>query len=224
VTLDFFFFQLAIIFLPGLIWERIVAKYALKRPPTTFETGLRTFTFGLTSYMATFALFFLIGIEVYLPEVKKDAPFIVEARYLKQFVVAIAVSLVGSIVWLYILNYRWGGWFLRAIRATKKYGDEDVWDFAFNSPAAWSEYVYVRDHENDKVFSGWVVSFSQTGEVRELLLRDTEVFDLEGKKLYDTPLIYLGRAPDSIDIEFPAGKGSQANGPQPNSPTATPDR
>jgi hypothetical protein len=180
-ALDFFFFQLAIIFLPGLIWERIVAKYALKRPPTAFETGLRTFTFGLTSYVATFGLFFLFGIEVYLPEIQKDASFIVEARYLKQFLAAIAVSVLGAVLWLYILNYRWGGWLLRKIKATKKYGDEDVWDFAFNSPAAWSEYVYVRDYKNDKIFSGWVVSFSQTGEVRELLLRDTEVFDLEGK-------------------------------------------
>jgi hypothetical protein len=37
-----FFFQLVIIFLPGLIWERIVTRYALKREPTQFEIALRT--------------------------------------------------------------------------------------------------------------------------------------------------------------------------------------
>jgi hypothetical protein len=215
--LDFFFFQLAIIFLPGIIWERIVTKYALKRQPTSFEIGLRTFTFGLTCYLITFGVFTVLGIDILIPELKKDVPFIVDARYLTEFLAAIVVSLFCSIVWLYVTNYRLAGRFLRFAGATKKYGDEDVWDFSFNAPDAWSEYVYVRDYKNAKVFSGWVRAFSENENIRELLLRDVEVFDLEGRRLYASPLIYLGRPPDSVDIEFPVAAGAppNANSPEP---------
>lgn len=210
--MDIFFFQLAIIFLPGLIWERIVAKYGLKRPPTTFETGLRTFTFGVTSYLATFAIFSALGIDVVIPDVKKDGPFIVDRVYLAEFIAAVEISVCGAIIWLYVINKKWAGRFLRKIGATKKFGDEDIWDFAFTSDDPWAEYVYVRDYANEKVFSGWVVGFSETDKVRELLLRDVEVFDLEGLKLYNSPLMYLGRPTHAVDIEFPARGQGETNG------------
>jgi hypothetical protein len=139
---------------------------------------------------------------------KKDVPFIVDGRYLTEFLAAIAASLLCSVVWLYLTNHRLAGRFLRFIGATRKYGDEDVWDFSFNAPKAWSEYVYVRDYKNAKVFSGWVTAFSESEKTRELLLRDVEVFNLEGRRLYSSPLIYLGRSPDSVDIEFPVSAGA----------------
>lgn len=200
--MDYFFFQLAIIFLPGLLWERIASKYALKRPPTQFETALRTFVFGLTSYAITYLIYGAVGAEFILPEIKRDAGFL-ERKYLGQFVAAIAVSLVCAVFWLYLLNYKLLGGFLRFIRATKSYGQEDLWDFVFNSPEPSSEYVYVRDYERNKVFSGWVRGFSQGEDVRELLLRDVHVYDLEGQLLYESPLMYIGRARDKIDVEFP---------------------
>jgi hypothetical protein len=86
-----------------------------------------------------------------------------------------------------------------------------VWDFTFNSPDAWSEYVHVRDYANNKVFSGWVAAFSESEKTRELLLRDVEVFDLEGRRLYSAPLIYLGRSPDSANVEFPVTTGTPVN-------------
>jgi hypothetical protein len=219
--MDFFFFQLAIIFLPGLIWERIVAKYGLKRRPTSFETGLRTFTFGLTSYVVTFGIFSALRLGFLIPEVKSNGPFIVDKQYLSQFVVAIAVGIAGSVFWLYSIRRRWAGRFLRWIGATKRYGEEDIWDFAFNSSAAWSEYVYVRDYANQKVFSGWVVGFSENEETRELLLRDVDVYNLEGKQLYTSPLMYLGRSPDSVDIEFPVARGVQDAAKQSAQPPST---
>src|SRR4051812_32424179 len=102
--MDYFFFQLAIIFLPGLLWERIAAKYALKRGPTQFETALRTFVFGLTAYAITYMIFSALGVEFIVPEIKRDAGFL-DRKYLGQFLVAIAVSLICAVLWLYLLNY-----------------------------------------------------------------------------------------------------------------------
>lgn len=201
--MDFFFFQLAVVFLPGLVWERIVSKYALKKPPTQFEIALRTFTFGLAAYAITYTLYGFAGYPFYVPELARDTAFIADTKYVAEFASAFAVAFVSSIIWLYAFKWKLLGKFFRYIGATKKYGDEDLWDYIFNSSDARAEYVYVRDYTAQKVFSGWVAGFSETDKVRELLLRDVEVYNLEGDSLYTMPLMYLGRSPECVDLEFP---------------------
>jgi Family of unknown function (DUF6338) len=201
--MDIFLFQLAIVFLPGLVWERVIAKYGLKRPPTQFEIGLRTFMFGLLVYVITYVLYWAAGYHFYVPEIRRDTAFILDERYVIELAVAIVVAVFCSVLWLYAFNYKVLGRLLRTIRATKKYGDEDLWDFLFNSRDPRVEYVYVRDYANGKVFSGWVLGFSETDKVRELLLRDVQVFNLEGRLLYESPLLYVGRPIDAVDLEFP---------------------
>jgi Family of unknown function (DUF6338) len=144
----------------------------------------------------------LFGFDFIIPEIKRDAGFL-ERRFLNQFATATVVSIVCAVIWLYLINYKIVGGILRKIGATKSFGQEDVWDFVFNSPDASAEYVYVRDYEKQKVFSGWVRAFSESPDTRELLLRNVQVFDLDGQLLYEVPLMYLGRKRDSIDIEFP---------------------
>src|SRR5215203_5886407 len=156
--MDYFFIQLAIIFLPGLLWERVATKYALKRPPAQFETLLRTFTFGLTAYSLTFMLYGVYGIDFVIPDLKKDAGFL-ERRFIGQFAATIGVALVCSIGWLYAVNFKVLGRILRSIKATKSFGQEDVWDYVFSLTDRNLEYVYVRDYEAEKVYSGWIRGF-----------------------------------------------------------------
>jgi hypothetical protein len=61
------------------------------------------------------------------------------------------------------------------------------------------------------VFAGSVTTFSETGRLRELVLRDVEVFDFEGVLLYDVPLMYVARKPEDIHIEFPGGAAKDAS-------------
>jgi hypothetical protein len=110
---------------------------------------------------------------------------------------------VLAILWLYIVNYKLLTRFLQKIGATKTYGDEDVWDFTFNSQRAVVEYVHFRDFENKIVYAGWVDTFSETEKLRELVLSDTQIFDFDGNLLFEIPLLYLARSPESIHIEFP---------------------
>src|ERR1044072_1734547 len=98
--MDYFFFQLAVIFLPGLIWERIATRYTLKREPSQFEIVLRTFTFGLASYLLPCMIYGLLGIDFIIPEIKRDAGF-TERRFIGQFAAASLVSLVCAVLWLY---------------------------------------------------------------------------------------------------------------------------
>ncbi len=91
------------------------------------------------------------------------------------------------------------------IGVTKKFGDLDVWDFMFNSKEV--EWVVVRDVKNDLMFEGWVLSFSDIGEIRELLLRDVRVYrNSTGEQHYEVGGLYLCRQKDDMIVEL-AGLG-----------------
>jgi hypothetical protein len=66
-----------------------------------------------------------------------------------------------------------------------------------------------RDFENKIVYSGWVISYSETEKLRELVLRDVEIFDFDGQFLFGMPMVYLARSPENIHIEFPYGSKPQ---------------
>ncbi len=53
------------------------------------------------------------------------------------------------------------------------------------------------------VYSGWVSVFSETDRLRELVLKDSEVYDFDGNFLYQIPYVYLSRKPDDMHLEFP---------------------
>jgi len=201
--MDIFFLQLAIVFLPGLVWERVDAQFAQKRLPSQFDVLRRTFIFGLASYVVTYGLYRLFGYPFELVELKKDTAFL-GATVLTEVFITILVAFVCSVIWLYFVNFKILARFLQTIRATKRYGDEDVWDFTFNSHDRTVEYVHLRDFDKKIVYAGWVERFSETDKVRELVLRGVQLFDFEGNELFETPRVYISRSTDNIDIEFPA--------------------
>jgi hypothetical protein len=58
---DLWLLQLAVVFLPGIIWARLDASYAAKTKPTDVEFFLRAFIFGITIYTVEFILFTALG-------------------------------------------------------------------------------------------------------------------------------------------------------------------
>jgi hypothetical protein len=207
VKLDPFLLQLAILFLPGLIWARLDARYALKAKPSEVEFLLRAFLFGITAYAVTFLVFRGFGRDFRLFDPGDAAPKLLgDAAAVREILAATAIGLGLALLWIYAATYKWLTRFLQFIRATKSYGDEDVWDFTLNSGRVEVEYVNLRDFENKLVYAGWVDTFSDTDKLRELVLRDVEVFNFEGEKLFQVPRIYLARPSDSIHMEFPYQK------------------
>jgi hypothetical protein len=204
VKIDLLFVQFAIIFLPGLIWAGLDSRFALKSKPSEFHYVLRAFLFGMTSYGVTFGVYAALGRPFSLADFSDAATRgIFTPDVFKEIASATFVGLLLAILWLYASNYKWATRFLQWIRATKTYGDEDVWDFTFNSPIAAVEYVHFRDFDNKIVYAGWVKEFSETEKLRELVLRDAQIFDFEGNLLFETPLVYLARKPENIHVEFP---------------------
>jgi uncharacterized protein DUF6338 len=204
---DIFFFQLVVIFIPGIIWERVDAQYGRERAKEQWDVIRRSFIFGLFSYVILFALSWCLSLHygdlgIRMFQIKKDEAFL-DAGALQEVFFASLVAIVCSVLWLYITNYKMLTWFFQKIHATKRYGDEDVWEFMFNSSRPEAEYVHYRDFEKRITYAGWVESFSETEKQRELVLRDVIVYGFEGKILFEGPRVYLARKADNIDIEFP---------------------
>jgi hypothetical protein len=120
-----------------------------------------------------------------------------------EILAATGVGFILSILWVYASTWKLLTRFLQWIRATKRYGDEDVWDFTFNAPGPSSQFVNVRDFDKKIVYTGRVNAFSETGKLRELTLYDVEIYDWDGQLMYGVPRLYLARKPEDIHIEFP---------------------
>ncbi len=54
-----------------------------------------------------------------------------------------------------------------------------------------------------RVYAGRVDAFSETDKLRELTLREVELYEFDGNLLCATPRLYLARRSDYIHIEFP---------------------
>jgi len=196
--------QIAIIFLPGLIWARLDATYGLKSRPSDTEFFMRAFMFGLVSYAVTFVVFTLAGRPFKIVDfAARGNAALVTPAIAYEIIVATGASFLLAILWLYTTNYKLLTHLLQLVGATKTYGDEDVWDFTFNSQKAAVEYVHLRDFANRIVYAGWVNTFSETEKLRELVLSKARLYDFDGNFLFETPLLYLARSPDNMHVEFP---------------------
>jgi hypothetical protein len=213
LSLNLLIVQLGVLFLPGLIWARLHATYAAKVKPSEIEFFLHAFMFGLTVYGAEFIIFVLLGRHFVMADLADAGTKpVVTLQIVYELLWAIVIGFVLAIVWLYFSTYKLLTIALQKIGATKKFGDEDIWDFTLNSRDAAVEYVHFRDFENGYVYAGWVSAFSETDKIREVVLLDVIAYNLEGQELYTMPRMYIARSPENMTIEFPFEKKGDQDG------------
>lgn len=210
--MDFELAQLALIFAPGLIWANIDEKYGAGKPPNTVKFFVRSFLFVLMTYAVLYLTYYLLGFET------KDLRFEFNSSEDQSaltdlltnlfsrptdFFWSIPLSLCLSIFWLYIVRFKWLRKTLHFLRATKRYGDEDLWSTILDEDSICGQAVHFRDFDKDLIFSGYVESFSQNEVNRELVLKDTVVRTNGGQKLFDAPRLYVSCEKNSFLLEFP---------------------
>lgn len=200
--------------MPGLIWAQIDASYAAKVKQGQVQFILKAFLFGLLTYLISFAGYRLVGKE--FSELDIDATtktLLLLNSFVDEIAISTGLSLVLAFIWLYLAKHKVLVRILEWMRATNRYGDEDVWDYTFNSSMPNVQYVHVRDFQKGITYAGWVQAFSASGELRELLLKDVIVYDKIGG-VTAIPLIYLARNKSDIHIEFPERIGDQQAKPE----------
>ena len=213
MTPTLFILQLAVLFLPGVIWAHLDNKYASRKDDGQLWFLLRAMMFGLTSHGMTWLLYWAGSQEFLIPNlVIADKQTVITDRIGWQIFWATITGFVLAVLWMYFINYKLLTRFLQAIGATKTYGDEDVWDFVLNSSDPATTYVHFRDFDNKIVYAGWVNVFSESEKLREMVLISAQVYDFDGQLMFESPRIYLARKPENLHIEFPAGDEQTTEG------------
>lgn len=201
--MDFALAQLALIFMPGIIWANIDAKYGAGLKPQQTTLIIRAFLFGMATYSALFIIYSVCGYNFGYASLGSN-PKTLNLFVLKDEIAwSIPLSFVLSIIWLWVVRYRLLMRFLHCVGASRRYGDEDVWSYTLNLSKPHVEYVHLRDLEQGFIFAGWIDTYSESEDVRELLLHDVIVYDEEGDEISRSPYLYLSRPKDNIWIEFP---------------------
>jgi hypothetical protein len=197
------FFQLALIFIPGFVWMKIHTRYGFKGEKTQFDLILNAFIFGVLSYAILYFVYSAKGWELKIFTLPPESNRLVPADIFPEILEALGISIIGGVLTLYAENRKLFTRFVQKIGATKTYGDEDVWDFVFNSPSGAVNFVHVRDFEQQVVYAGYVEVFSETGRLRELVISNVVVYDFDGAEMYKVARLYLARERHNVHIEFP---------------------
>lgn len=209
--MDFALAQLALVFLPGIIWATIDAKYGAGLKPTQSTLLIRSFVFGMTTYSCLFVIYVLFGQPFGYPELASNVEKLNFFELKDEIALSIPLSFVMCVGWLWVVRKRYLKRFLHFINVTRRYGDEDLWSYTLNSDDANVEYVHLRDTENGFTFCGWVNAYSESEENRELLLSDVIVYNEQGLELSKAPVLYLARPKNNIWLEFPYKKEGYDN-------------
>lgn len=206
--------RIAFVALPGIIGSKVYRKLRGKTEKKAWEDFVEILIFCVLSYalygLTQDRLVSLLPEWVGLKSSFTAVDEILAKGALPQFQDIVLASFVGvlfgyiaSYVYKYKIINRMAQW----IRATNRYGDEDVWEYFHNSrkiqEATW---VFVRDHKLNLIYFGAVEVFSDSGKQRELVLTEVDVYDDERKSnlLYSVPIMYLSREPDDFTMQVVA--------------------
>jgi len=102
MSLDFFLFQLALVFLPGIVWANIDIAYAHKGPRTQFDLLLKAFLFGVFTYSVVFLVYEAAGWKFGILEMHSGRE--IDISLWDEVVVAVLLAIIFSVLWLYVSN------------------------------------------------------------------------------------------------------------------------
>lgn len=210
MDLSEFLIRVVFLFTPGYTSRFIYRKIRGSVSRKDWEDYLEIAAFSLISYiLAGFSLYLFRKVH-WLNDGKSpflalraiyDKNLSVDRTVIWEIVLATVIAAIVAVIASYVEQYKLIHKLARWIKATKRYGDEDVWDYFNQSPTV--KWVYVRDHKYDLVYYGWIQAFSDPYKERELILRDVEVFrNSTFARLYRSDLIYLSRKSDELTIEI----------------------
>lgn len=203
-------FLIRIIFLavPGMVSYMLFRKLSGRTKREKWEELCQVILFSLIiygTYSACIWFFGLFGLGrgelTFFKAIFDENVSIVWGEIIIACLLGIPVAFIASVIHTYkLINF-----FGRLIRVTRRFGDEDVWDFFHNLPEEVEhEWVFVRDHKTGLLYFGWIYLYSDSEKERELLMGDVDVYtNDEGEFLYKTEMLYLCRGRYELTIEIP---------------------
>ena len=197
-----FAFNLLLIFFPGIICTYMVDIFTNHKERTQFQFTINAFLLGFGSYLLYAAIVYLCAPDkinsINFLHALSEGKAKISIKEIAQvcvvsFVLAVAIIVINT----HKLHFR----LFQFLNITKKFGEQDVWGLLMNSPK--TDWVTVRDNENNIMYDGSVKAFSDNSKEAELLLENVSIYKNDtGSHLYDVDAQYLSLNRDKISIEI----------------------
>lgn len=206
MALSSFLLRIMFLALPGMVASILYRKLRGRTSLKDWEDVLEIILFSLLSYgLYGLSVEVLNGIGLTHSTVTSFQAFLDEKIPVSWREVTLAslgalpLAFIASFLYRHKSINRIG----RFLRVTRRFGDEDVWNFLNNIPGV--SWVFVRDHKLDLLYFGWISVYSDSERERELLLRDVRVYtNSTSELLYEVSLMYISRDRYDLTIEVPA--------------------
>jgi hypothetical protein len=206
--------RLIILLLPGILAALIVDKLTIQHKWSYFRFTVYSILLGAASYLAYQMSLYLIAIFRFL-FVKPFQPSKVafwESLFNpnipispKEVIIACCFSILLGLLVSAFVHHRWLNKIAYKIKVSDKYGDENLFTHFLNDKE--TNWIWIRDIKNNLTYEGLRVSFSESENIREIVLRDVKVYKYENSAfLYEIPELYLSFPIGELLIEKPPPK------------------
>jgi len=202
--------KLMLLAMPGIVSFLLYRKLTGKKTDRTWQDIAEVAIFSLVDYALLGGIYAVISL---IPNLALKVAFFElllsdASAFSSWYEIALACGIGVIVAFLGCLVYK-RSWFNRLayrVRVTNRAFDGDLWEsFHGHYP---SEWVFVRDHKVDLVYYGWIQGYSESGQARELILRDVRVYKnkqaIATGMIYSTDVLYICRNSDDLSIEIPA--------------------
>jgi len=126
-----------------------------------------------------------------------------EINFNEILLVSVIAVFIGYIA-TYLIRYKILHKIAHLIKASSKFGDQDVWSYIMNSKSEDLGWVVIRDIKNNLVYEGWISAFSDGSEKDEIFLKFVKVYqNSTGDFYYKVPALYLSTKKENLIFEFP---------------------
>ncbi len=203
MSLSSFLIRIIFLALPGIISSILYRKFRGRPVRKDWEDYVQIVIFSLLSYaLYGLAVFALNKLKLYGGSFTVLGAFFDEKTGLvwHEIIIASLIGILLAFVAAYIHTHKVVTRVGQFVRATKSFGEEDIWHYLHNKPDVY--WVYVRDHKYDLSYRCWIEAYSDPFKERELLLREVSVYRTStGDFLYPSDVIYLSRDHNELTIE-----------------------
>lgn len=196
------------LFLPGIISFIIVDKLTIHKETKMHQIVINSMILGFVSYLFCFIPMFLFKLIfkinyhfVFLEALTNNELKLSFSEIISVTLFSVPIGFLAA----FLINNKFLFRIAHRLNITRKIGDADIWSYIMNLEDQKSEWVLIRDMENDLMYEGYIEAFSDSTEIDELFLRNVKVFkNSTAQELYEVPGLYLPRKRENLVMEFNA--------------------
>ena len=196
-------FRLMLLFLPGIIAFIIIDNLTIHKETKLHHWVIYSFLLGFASYFPWTLLCEVHAVVYGGNSFSKFLSLLVNYDATINFYevfIATMFSVVLGLCITKIINRRLLFKAASVLRVSDKFPEVDAW---VNCLACYNPvWVRVRDIEHNRIYQGRLASTSDPTERDGIVLEETVIYNEQGVKLYQVPVVYIPKKMEDVIIEF----------------------